>query len=69
MPFHPFPVSIQLGGWFQNQSCSIKIYSSPIFAIIISITFLGEIIFLPIRSCFHEIKHIYSDQDESQWSY
>ncbi len=69
MPFHPLPVSVRLGGWFQNQTRNIKICISPIFSITISIIFLGEILFLPIRWCFHEITHIYCDLDESEWSY
>ena len=69
MPFNPLPVSVRLGGWFQNKTYNIKICICPIFAIIISVVLFIEIIVLPIRMCFHEINHIYSDQDESEWSY
>lgn len=69
MTFHPLLFSVSLGEWFQNQTYNLKICFCPIFAIIISIVLLIEIIVLPIRMCFHELIHIYSDQDESEWSY
>lgn len=67
MPFHPLPCSVCLGGWFQELSKCEKMMLTPFVSIGITIVFISELLILPFRWCAHEIKHHYSDRDESEW--
>lgn len=54
MPYH------QLDG-------TAQLLSTPFIAIAVAIGFSIDILSFPFRLCYHEIQHIYSDRDESEW--
>jgi hypothetical protein len=70
MPFHPLPLSVRIGGYYTNiESTFVKVIITPFYMVFGTIIFALEILTFTIRYLIHEIRHIYSDRDESEWVY
>lgn len=67
MPFHPLPLSVRIGGSYNNLPTAGKVAAVPIMVVAITVVFALELLILPCRWIGHELTHHYSDRDESEW--
>jgi hypothetical protein len=67
MPFYPLPLSYCTVMVYHQLEGYAKILSVPFVCLAVAVGFTIDILSFPFRFCVHEVTHIYSDRDESEW--